>query len=335
MLRKIVKNAIYTFQKNPVSKSFYDAEIKKRANLELTDIHNLAKPINIFSPSFEIHKPNEWYGHAKIFKKFAGLPDDYAFKFTIEHGMHLTDSVLDLERDSDLPSVVTYSNFRKKAVDRINKKAFCVGPFIHYADYYLTKSELAKERKRLGKTLLVFPSHSSVDFSLDYDVQAFNKKIKKIAKNFDTVRICLYWKDILRGIWKHYKEFECISAGHIMDPMFLPRLKSIIELSDLGVSSVAGNHVGYSIFMNKPHLIIPQKHTISGRKSEKKLIEDWWWKEKSYLEVVGAFLKQTDKVTSEQKKIMNYYWGFSLIKSKKEFMNIIKESEKLYKESGK
>lgn len=328
--RTFVKRILYRAQQNPLSLLVYENELKKRAKLELIDIEGLSKPINIFSPSYEIHKPNEWYGHASIFKNFLNLPKSYIFKFTIEHGMHLTNSMLNLEKESLLPSVVTYSQFRKKAITPSGKKAFCVGPFIHYAPHYLSKSQLQKEKKKLGKVLLVFPSHSSVDFALDYDVQEFLKKVRRIAKDFDTVRICLYWKDVLRGRAANYSEYECVSAGHIMDPMFLPRLKSIIETSDLGVSSVAGNHVGYSLFMGKPHVILPQKHTISGNKSEKKLIEDAWWKEKSYVEILKAFSNYSDKISSDQKKIIGYYWGFSEIKTKREFLDIVKETEKLY-----
>lgn len=331
MLRKIVKKTIYNFQKNPLSRLLYQSEIRKRAKLPVTEIGLLSKPINIFSPTYEIHPPNDWYGHATIFKRYLGLPETYPFKFTIEHGMHLTQGMLSIEKDNNIPSVVTYSKFREKAIKPSGEETFSIGPFIYYAAHYLKKSELIKEKKRLGKTLLVFPSHSSVDFTLDYDIQRFYKNIKMIGKDFDTIRICLYWKDVLRGLGKHYEEFECVTAGHIMDPMFLPRLKSIIETSTIGMSSVVGNHVGYSVFMGKPHFVVPQKHTITGRNSEKKLIEDSWWKDPSYIEVLKAFSTFTNMVTPAQKKLINYYWGSSLIKSKKEFLDIITETEKLFK----
>lgn len=330
-IRKLIKNSVYTLQKNPISKILFEKEIKKRAKLRLSDVEELAKPINIFSPTTEIHQPNEWYGHAVILKKFLNLPNNYAFKFMIEHGMHISDRMLDLELSSKLKNVISYSKYRELAIRKCNKKAFSIGPYINYAKPYLDRSETAKEKKKLGKVLLVFPSHSSVDFTLDFNVQNFYKKIKKIGRNFDTVRICLYWKDILRGQAKFYEEFEVVTAGHVMDPMFLPRLRSIIENSDLTLSSVVGNHVGYSIFLGKPHLIIPQKHEISGRKSEVKLIEDVWWKDKNYIKIVKAFSKLSNTITSEQKKLISYYWGFKEIKTKAQFLIIIRQTENDYK----
>ena len=50
-----------------------------------------------------------------------------------------------------------------------------------------------------------------------------------------------------------------VTAGYIMDPLFLSRLKSIIQLSDLTMSNNVGTHLGYCIYLNKPHWIVRQK----------------------------------------------------------------------------
>ena len=47
--------------------------------------------------------------------------------------------------------------------------------------------------------------------------------------------------------------FECVTAGHIYDPFFLSRLKSIIDLATITTSNEIGTHIGYCIFMGKPH----------------------------------------------------------------------------------
>lgn len=333
-IKKTIKNSLYGFYTNPLSKILYNNEIKNRSQLHLDEIIPLSQKINMFSPfSPEIHKPNDWYGHAKIFKQFLGLSKNYQFKFIIEHGLHLVKDVLDIELETNLPSFVTYSDFRANVIKKYKKNVFCVGPFIHYAPHYLTTQQLLNEKGRLGKTILLFPSHSSGDLDFKYDIKALCKKVEKLARNHNSIRVCLYWKDVLLGHAKFYKSFgfECVTAGHILDPLFLPRLKSIIETSDLTISNIAGNHVGYCIFMNKPHIILPQIHKISGRRSEKKLLEDVWWKSKSYIEVVNTFSKVFDRISQKQQQIVDYYWGVSKIKTKKEFMNIIKKTEEIYK----
>ncbi len=101
-----------------------------------------------------------------------------------------------------------------------------------YANHYLNAEKRQTEKPRVGKNLLVFPAHS-----IHYNITHFNidkhcDKIKELGKGFDSIRICLYWKDMLRGFDKAYSKhgFECITAGHIFDPMFLPRLKTIIDI---------------------------------------------------------------------------------------------------------
>lgn len=331
-IRKPIKKVLYTLQKNPVSKFIYENEIKYRSKLSLTDTEKLAKHINVFSPfTCEINPPNDWYGHAKVFKQFLGLPDNYQFKAVIEHGLHLIDKVVDLELEIDLPSFITYSDFRKNIITKYNKKSFCIGPYIHYARHYLTDKQLSQEKKRLGKCLLLFPSHSSGDINIDYDINTLCNKVQKIAKNYDTVRVCLYWKEVLRGHAKYYQKFgfECVTAGHILDPNFLPRLKSIIETSSLTVSNTLGNHLGYSIFMNKPHFIIQQKEIARGRKSEVTKATKFNGS-KLFDIVTKPFTKFTTGITPQQKRIVNHYWGIDQIKTKKEFLKIIKETETIY-----
>lgn len=332
--KKPIKDVLYTFYNNPVSRFLYEREINKRSKLPLTKITPLSQEINLFAPaSNEPHPPNNWYGHAKIFKQFLGLPENYQFKFIIEHGLHLTEDMLNIELESNLPSVITYSNFRANIIKQYGKQAFCIGPFIHYAPHFLSAKELLSEKKRLGKCLLLFPSHSTGDLAINYNINQLCKKVKKLGKDYDSIRVCLYWKEVLSGRAKYYQDFgfECITAGHILDPLFLSRLKSIIETANATVSNAVGNHIGYSVFVGKPHIIIPQKQTVEGRKSERILIENFWWKSKPAVEIVKAFVKITDQITPHQRSIVNYYWGIDNIKTKRKFMDIIRKTEQIYK----
>lgn len=333
-IKKSIKNVVYTLYKNPFSKLLYQKEIGKRSKISLNNINPLSKEINFFSPtSNELHPSNNWYGHAKIFKQYLGLPENYQFKFIIEHGLHLTDTMLNVELESNLPSVITYSKFRSNIIKQYGKQAFCIGPFIYYAPHFLNYKELLAEENRLGKCLLLFPSHSTGELTIHYDLNELCKRVKEIGKNYDSIRVCLYWKEVLSGRAKYYEEFgfECVTAGHILDPLFLPRLKSIIEVATTTISNSVGNHIGYSVFMGKPHIITPQKQTVSGRRSEKNLLEHSWWKSKPTAELIKVFTKITDQITTSQKSLVNYYWGVDNIKTKKEFMEIIEKTEQIYK----
>lgn len=330
-LKKSLKAALYTLQKNPISKSYYNLEIKKRSRLNLTDLEQLSKHINMFSPyTSEIQPVNDWYGHATILKNFLGLPKNYKFKFIIEHGTYFSDQVADIELESNLSAFVTYSPYRAKVLKKYRKYTYAIGPFIHYAPHYLTRKQLIEDKKRLGKTILFFPSHSLIGLTNEYDMNYSYKKIKELSKGFDSIRVCIYWKDVLLGKHKFYqsKGLECVSAGHILDPLFLPRVKSIIQTADLTISNDASSPLSYCIYMNKPHIIFYQRPKMYGKKYFKKIMTDYW-KSKPYNQIVKEFSKIHFRITPRQRELMNYYSGTNSVKSKFKLLKIVKETENL------
>lgn len=336
-VKKTIKKFLYKLHENPLSKIFYNREIKKRLSLNLNEIIPLSRKINMFSPfSNELHKPNDWYGHAKIFKKFLNFSTHYKFKFIIEHGTYLNDEVAAIDLETNLPSFVTYSQNRVKILKKFRKSAFSIGPFINYALDFLSTEDFAKEKRRLSKSLLVFPMHSTSDTNFNFNIIKLCKMIKKLGKGFKTIRICLYWTDVLKGQYKIYQDFdfECITAGHILDPLFIPRLKSIIKLADFTISNGISTHVAYCIFLNKPHYIIPQKFYLSGNQNEIKansiLVDS-----KPYKEILKAFSKPTLKISSKQLRLAEYYWGINEVKTRKEFLDIVDKTEAMYKKLKK
>lgn len=331
-IKKQVKKALYLYNRNPLSKILYEKEINKRSKLPVTDIEALSKPLSMFSPyTNELHHPNDWYGHAKLFKKFLGLPKNYQFKFIIEHGTYLNNEVASIDLETNLPTFITYSENRIKALKKYRDFAFSIGPFINYAEDLLTKEEFIKEKKRLGRSLLLFPIHSSLDINTNFNITNLCNSVKKMGKDFNTVRICLYWIDIQKGHYKIYQDFgfETVTAGHILDPNFIPRLRSIINLSSYTASNGISTHIPYCLFLNKPHYRIPQKLSLSGNKNEIKAI-NILTKTKVYRQLYRAFSKYEAKISLEQYTLANYYWGLNKIKTKRQFLNIVEKTEEIF-----
>lgn len=332
-IKKYLRSVIFFINKNPLNRYLYNKEIEKRSHMTLTDIYNLSKPIQVFSPfTNEFNPSNDWYGHAKHFKKYLNLPQNYQFKFIIEHGTYPTEQVAEIELEADLPTFLTYSDYRVGVLKQHRNYAFSVGPFIHYVEGVFSKEKIALEKKRIGKNLLVFPSHSLSYIIQNYDNDWFIGKIKKLAKDFDNVRICLYWTDIQLGLHKYYLDlgFECVTAGHILDPNFLPRLKSIIEIADLTISNDIGTYVGYSVYLNKPHIIF---HKFPKLQANKKWSEFNYifWASKPYQKLLKEFTKVNYNITPAQRNLANkYYGGKSNIKTKEEFRKIISFTEQVY-----
>ncbi len=332
-LKQLVKKFLYSINHNPISENIFLNEIRSRKKLKMTDINELAKPISMFAPfTREIHPANDWYGHAHILKNFLGLPQSYQFKFILEHGLYLNDQIDPIDSETDLPSFVTYSVYRKNILTKYREFAFSIGPFITYAKSLLTDKQIEAEKKRLGKSVLFFPAHSTPVIGMEFDTQKLCKEIKKISNGYDSVRICLYWKDILLGRAKVYQEqgFECVTAGHMLDPNFLPRLKSLILISDLTGSNIISSQAGFCIALQKPHILINNKLELKTTRNWKKRIGEVL-ASKSYLEVAREFSKLNFKITPNQRKLIRKYWGMDSLRTKTELMKIVDLTEKYYK----
>lgn len=308
--------------------------LQNRARLPLTQIDRLSKeiPFRMFIiRTSEIHKSNEWYGVATILKQYAGIRNNVPIKACIEHGFYPSKDIFIQDRQSHLPLMITMSEARAIFLSKeTKKKAVAVGPYIHYAKKHLDSDSFAKEKKRLGRNLLVFPLHSS-GLKAHYDKKKLFEKIKSMKKNFDSVRICIYWKDAKHGDGEYFRKqgLECVTAGYMLDPMFLPRLRTIIELSDFTVSMDPGTHVGYCVVLKKPHYIIKGGFYYTGCKRSM-AVRNRGEHASCYKRIMKAFSKFETHITENQYDIVNQFWGLDKIRSQKELRSILLEAEKLY-----
>lgn len=312
--------------------SSYLKLINKRSKLPFTSIEELSKPISyLYEFTHEVHKGNEFYGHASVLKKYCNLPQDYVFKFNIEHGVSFTKNITTLDIEPPFDSIISSSKMRSNVMKKYKKHTYSIGPPIYYAKPILSNSEIVKIKKELGNNLLVFPTHSTDDVTSAFDIEGLCKKVKQIGKKYDKVRVCLYWRDVLNGTHKIYQKygFECVTAGHVLDVNFLPRLKAIIKTASVTVSNLPGTHVGYCTLLNKPHFIINQKINFSGRKSEVSLLAKEY-KDDGFYEILNVFETEKKKISKKQFNVVNRYWGFDKIKTKKELLEIIRETDKIY-----
>ncbi len=146
----------------------------------------------------------------------------------------------------------------------------------------------------------------------------------------------MYWKDVNTGHAKNYIEhgFECVTAGHIYDPLFLSRLKSIIEVSTITMSNALGTHLGYCVFMNKPHFIVEDKIEYKSDNKESLIFEseilDKYLEDSDIKKINNLFSTMRNNITAEQRKIVDLYWGCSYIRGKEEIKEIMMKAESLY-----
>ncbi|KQW86904.1 hypothetical protein ASC84_14340 [Acinetobacter sp. Root1280] len=283
-----------------------------------TTLITLKREIDTNSKSFyssNINNTNaRLYG---IFNSLFKIQNDPLYLYpSVEHGLIFRNTNWTDTADTARASCITLSDFRQQILrNYYNTPIFCVGPYIHYADQYYTKENFTKIKKNLGKTLLVFPTHGTDDFHVTYEQQIFLDMIKNFKNEFDSILICAFWWNINDPLLNILKKMGCqiVSAGFREDPLFLSRLKTIIELSDLAIGDSIGTHIGYCIHLNTPFFYFDSK-------SLKNHIKDDFISYHMNI-LKKAFLNSTT-INKDHLDLIDYYWGINHIKSKKDLEDI-------------
>ena len=296
------------------------SEVESRVKLDIFDYQHVTKPLK-FHP-FVPNTENNLYGNGYVIEREFNHIDLNVT--AIEHGLYIGSIVPERHLLDTFNSIITFSEYRKKFIEtKTDKEIVTIGPYIKYAVPLYSQEKINCEKKRLGKTLVVFPSHSIDCVYAKYDINLFIKYIKELKNkfNFDTILICLYWKDIALGMQQKYIEagFNVVSAGHSYDPYFLSRLKTIILLSDATLTNAVGTHVGYAVSLNKPIQIWDKSqvkyHPIPGNeiKAEKELTMRQGGDLDTHREAVShiknVFSSFNHVLSEEQKSCVKYYWG--------------------------
>lgn len=299
---------------------------------------DIAPDAGIITP--EIHMPNDFYGGAEQLKRYVGFPSYYPLKVAMQHGAYF-DSNYYWEYDINNRMQLLFpwgehvaSIWRRHTDKRIEP----IGAPFFYAQPLISKEETEAERARLGKNLLLFPPHSSRALQINYDIVRWLDQIKEYTRQFDTIRVCVFWKNILDGEHLRYQDagYECVSAGHTSDIFFLPRLRSLLDVCDATLGHQLGSHIGYSVYLGKPHVLCkapveeiclmqPESDRKAYLEASQNRNQDPGW---NTLE--SLFSQDTFRITQDQKDTIGLYHGFEFIRSAHELRSLLLQAEDLY-----
>jgi len=307
-------------------KRFY-SELEKRKKISIFNYKKLAQPLPYFP--IETTKDSNFYGIYNSIKKFSGINK---ITHSIEHGLYLGNYVPFATYLKTTKSIITFSENRRKHLINagIKKPIVAIGPYIHYATIPVSEKKFKQLKQSLGKTFLLFPSHSIKDFNVNMDVNELINNVKKIVSSYDSILVCLFYQDIIDGIYPKYFEeagFKIVTAGNRFDINFLSRLKLIIELADFTASNTIGTHTGYCVYLNKPHFVIEQEIKRSKGNNtpiiEYRDEEQIKTMEEEKAEIIKEFTKYSEQITEGQKNVVEKFWGTSLIKSPTQLFDIL------------
>ncbi|MGO1057750.1 hypothetical protein ACTL32_01335 [Planococcus sp. FY231025] len=268
------------------------------------------------------------YGHIQALYEYAGLSMNKPLVLPkIEHGVNFSESAVEKMEIFSHPNLVFQGAYKKHMIHSVNplKPVFCIGPYIHYAADYYTEEQIESIRRKNGKTLLVFPTHSYEASSMDYDLSAFVDNVMDgIAKSYNTVLVSGYWLNLNSRVYELFESrgAKIVSAGARFDPNFLKRLRTMIRLADAVASNDIGTHIGYSLSLGKSFEKIPSK--IVKRDSSRLTASEAIQMDFNDRQFTGAFGSGLEPDKSRQDDLFRKFWGGSgLLKSPEEMRCLI------------
>lgn len=281
---------------------------------------------------------NNFYGIENCLKAYSRR--DKPIKSSIEHGVYFGPFVNKEEADGGFPIIITFGTQRHRHIASVSATPVLeIGPYIHYAESYVSLEEIAEIKRELGRVLLVFPCHSIETANVKYNFETLIQKVKEleISNCIDTTLYCLYFHDINKGEADRFIEAgkRVVCAGHRSDPLFLSRLKSLIQIADITASNGAGTHMGYCEYLQRPHIFIDMDVVADREAAVAANVEESFWseKEKELLEVKRAFM--TEFGSRQRKEVCEKFWGFSSVRSQNFLAVAFKEADIAYLEMRK
>ena len=272
------------------------------------------------------------YGHFDSLINYAGLKD---FKSIVlpemEHGINFLESILPYKKIHETPNFIFQGEYKKEMLHKKDpyKPVFCIGPYIHYTKDYYDPKQMQEMKRRYGKTLLVFPSHTYELSRQRYEEEKFVDQIMEYGKDYDTILVNAYWVDLNNRVYKLFKDkgATVVSAGVRLDANFISRLKTIISLSDYVIGNNIGTNIGYCLYLKKPFKLIDSKVELIDKCTKR----DARIYNQNYNRFIDAFVNEDTELINQ---LYTKFWGGeNLIKTRQEIKNMILLSDKLIKYS--
>lgn len=197
----------------------------------------------------ELHASNDFYGHATLLKRYAGLPATRSLSVAIEHAITFNEYLWEVDLGTQMAGFLCGSPETARTYEARTGHlvpATPIGPLALYA----RRSPVTQG----PRTLAVFPTHSSHRVRTEFDIDAFVGMIDEVRGEFERVLVCVYWKDVLHGLHRTFEArgLACVSAGHMFDPEFLPRLLAILDGATMVFTNEVGTHMLIATLLDKP-----------------------------------------------------------------------------------
>ncbi|MBE5912918.1 MAG: hypothetical protein E7274_02525 [Pseudobutyrivibrio ruminis] len=266
-----------------------------------------------------------FYGYYKEMLKFAGMKEwIIPYIGEIEHGIRFSKQKLVLNND-----IVCYTSQGQERINDVKSvnsgiPCLCIGAYTKYASYYYSDEKIQAIKKKWGKTLLLFPSHSyECDNNRSKGDSFLEWVYANYANKYDSIVACVYWNDLMDDDIKKYTKYGCkiVSAGFRGDYNFIRRLKTIIELSDTVIGNDIGTNIGYVLEMDKKFILYTKE--IDSSKYKNGYLDEFRF---AFETENGIF---SDEQMIKQKELYYRFWGGDIFLSKDDVKNLFNAMKKI------
>ena len=278
----------------------------------------------------EICRANAFYGIDTVLKRYAGLPQSYALKVVVPHGLHFTeDYVWESEAKALVPAVWCYPPYRERAyVSRTNKKVILsASPFVYVVEM------LKNQPRPTRRGTIFFPAHSTHWNTVHMDFDCLAEELTHLDDEYKPITVCIYWRDFNLGRHIPFQErgLPIVSAGHIYDSDFLYRFYHLCSMHRYAASNGLGSHIFYSVKAGCSFFYFDKVGYSS--EIDRKVYPDGLPKAAPAVQLVlkSLFGVPRPSMTAEQLKTVDYYLGASYLKSPQDLKQRLLYAERLDK----
>jgi hypothetical protein len=193
-------------------------------------------------PTHELFAPNAWYGGARIMKQYACWP--LPLPLVVPHGVCFSSKfVWEAELNAPVNGIYVFPRYRKAAYQAAYPGTALDGcsPWL-----YIRKDSNLRKAKKRGT--VVFPGHSTHHLNATANDSEYASFLSSLPANEGPVVVCAYWRDIELNRHRPYlrQGLEVVSAGHMYDEEFLPRLANLLHGAEYVRTNAIGSHALYA-----------------------------------------------------------------------------------------
>ncbi|MGD9077994.1 MAG: FkbM family methyltransferase [Desulfobacterales bacterium] len=275
----------------------------------------------------EIFRPNDYYGHAYLLKKYCGIDQEISLPGIYPHAISFRDKAWAAELKHPMPFFLLKSKLQSDVYSKYSDKpSWIIGAPNYYAVRLI--NDEVKEIQSDAKGTLILPAHSTHHLTNNYDFNAFVQYLKNLPEKYKPITICLGWRDIQLRMHEAYLKhgFECTTAGHMYDKDFFPRLVRIFASNKFAVTNHIGTSAFYAAAMDIPVNLYRQKIETKPARFDQPahLLQEAQFK--PYLPIVEEFIDSCkdpdEQMAKHQKNIAKMILGYEAIKEPEELRSL-------------